>query len=479
MSLDTALDLLAGLVLDDARRWGEAAVPFQWQDARAVLDPESPTPYHFLTRARGGSKTGDLAGMAIAAMLTQLPEASRAYGVAADRDQGRLLLDSIDGYVRRTPMLRGALDLGAYKVTAVRSGTVFEILAADEASAWGLRPGFLVVDEVGQWKETLGPRRLWEAVSSAVAKLPGARMAVLTTAGEPAHWSRKVLDHAIADPLWRVHEVPGPPPWIAPERLAEQRRRLPESIYRRLFDNEWVASEDRLTTAEDLAACTVLDGPLPPEPGRWYVLALDVGLKRDRTVAVVCHGERISRPVADADDLTVGVSVTLDRIETWQGSRLRPVHLQDVEDWITEAAAAYRAEIVLDPWQAVGTMQRLRSRGLRVEEFNFNAASVGRIASTLHLLLRNRALRLPDDAGLLDELANVRLRESSPGVLRLDHDPDRHDDRAVALALAATRIVEHGYILGPTTHAAFETVGDEQLSDYFRDTAPIRFGEMF
>jgi phage FluMu gp28-like protein len=48
---------------------------------------------------------------------------------------------------------------------------------------------------------------------------------------------------------------------------------------------------------------------------------------------------------------------------------------------------------------------------------------------------------LPDDEELLDELANVRLRESAPGVYRMDHDPDRHDDRAVALALAAHHLV--------------------------------------
>jgi hypothetical protein len=50
-------------------------------------------------------------------------------------------------------------------------------------------------------------------------------------------------------------------------------------------------------------------------------------------------------------------------------------------------------------------------------------------------------LRLPDDPELLDELANVRLRESSPGVLRMDHDAGRHDDRAIALALASHRLV--------------------------------------
>jgi hypothetical protein len=41
-----------------------------------------------------------------------------------------------------------------------------------------------------------------------------------------------------------------------------------------------------------------------------------------------------------------------------------------------------------------------------------------------------------------DELRNVRLRETTPGVVRIDHDPDRHDDRAIALALAASKLLD-------------------------------------
>jgi phage FluMu gp28-like protein len=51
--------------------------------------------------------------------------------------------------------------------------------------------------------------------------------------------------------------------------------------------------------------------------------------------------------------------------------------------------------------------------------------------------LSDRLLDLPDDDALADELANVQLREMSPGVYRMDHSADRHDDRAVALALGA------------------------------------------
>jgi len=71
--LNDALDVLSGLVLESGARWGEVAAPFQRSDAAAVLDPESPTPFSYQTRSRGGSKTDDLGGVCIAAMLAQAP----------------------------------------------------------------------------------------------------------------------------------------------------------------------------------------------------------------------------------------------------------------------------------------------------------------------------------------------------------------------------------------------------------------------
>jgi phage terminase large subunit-like protein len=419
---------MSALVLEDGRRWGEAATTVQREDASAILDPASATPYSFLTRSRGYSKTSDLGGVTSVAMLAQLPPRSRLYALAADRDQGRLLVDAVAGYVARTPELRGALEVGSYRVTAPRSGSVLEVLAADAPSAWGLKPAFLVVDELAAWESTAGPRRVWEATSSAVAKMAGTRLVVLTTAGDPAHWSRKVLDHALSDPLWRVHEVPGPAPWLDPARLEEQRRRLRPSVYARLFENVWTASEDRLVSAEDLRACVTLDGPLEPDPRHRYVIGVDIGLKRDRTAVAVCHRE--------------GAVVVLDRLAVWSGSRIRPVKLTEVEEYLLDVSRRYRASVILDPYQAVGLMQRLRACNVTAREYVFAPQSVGRLASTLFTLLHERNLRLPDDEELLDELANVRLRETSPGVVRMDHDPDRHDDRAVAVALAATSLVK-------------------------------------
>jgi hypothetical protein len=82
-------------------------------------------------------------------------------------------------------------------------------------------------------------------------------------------------------------------------------------------------------------------------------------------------------------------------------------------------------------------LQRIRDRGVTVTEWAFTSQSVGRLGATLHMLLRNHRLALPSDQELLDELATVRPRESAPGVLWLDRDAGRHDDRAVSLGLAA------------------------------------------
>jgi hypothetical protein len=434
------LELLAGLVIEDGRRWGDAAVPVQWEDARAAFDPDGP-PYNYLTRARGYSKTQDLAGINVASMLAEAPAGSRLYGLAADRDQGRLLIDSVAGFVARTPELSGAISVDQFKAST-NAGTQLEVLPADASGSYGLRPFRLLVDELAQWAATTGPRKLWEATTSAMAKIPGSRLTVLTSAGDPAHWSHKILEHAYGDPLWRVHEVAGPPPWADAERLAEQRRRLPESSYLRLFENRWTAAEDRLTSLEDLRACVLLDGPLEPVAGGRYVIGLDLGLKRDRTVAAVAHGEK-------AGD---GVRVVLDRMEVWSGTRLRPVNLTAVEEWLLEVALRFnRAKIIADPYQAVGMAQRLRRGGLQVEEYAFSQQSVGRLAVALHTAIRDHRLVLPADEELIDELANVRLRETSPGVLRMDHDSDKHDDRAIALSLA----VEHLATNGPGQGAAF------------------------
>lgn len=440
MTADKSLALLGGLMLDDGRRWADAAEPWQSRDAAAVLDAADPR-YHYLTRPRGGSKTTDLAGVAVALLLTQAPRRSRSYCFAADADQAGLLLDALAGFVDRTAGLAGALTMEARRVVMRDTGATLSVEPSDDASAWGLRPWLVLTDELSAWPDTRRPRRLWEAIVSAMPKVPGSRLVVLTTAGDPAHWSHRVLVGARTSGRWRVSETLGPVPWLDPDDLDEQRRLLTESAYARLMLNRWTAAEDRLVDPDALRDAVTLDGPLDPRPGRRYVAGVDVGLKHDRTAVAVCHAEPVD--VGDGQGGTRRAQrVVLDRLLVFAGTKTRPVQLADVEAALVEVHRAYRARVRLDPWQAVGLAQRLRGRGVHVDEVAFTQQSVGRLASVLHLLLRDRLLALPADDDLLDELANVRLRETAPGIVRMNHDPGRHDDRAIALALAAMFLAE-------------------------------------
>lgn len=457
--VEESLHVLSALVLEDGRLWGEAAEPWQKEDAIAVLDPESDTPNHFLTRSRGSSKTSDLAAIATSILLTQAPERARCYGLAADREQGKLLLNAFEGFVRRTVELAGAFDLQADRIIARHSGASLEILPADAASSWGLLPYFIVVDELAGWYTTQQPRRLWEAVSTAAVKRKECRMVVLTTAGDPAHWSYGILKLARIDPLWHTHEISGPSPWIDARRLEGERRRLTEASYRRLFLNEWTEGDERLTSLGDLELAQILDGPQAWRNEFPYAIGVDLATKRDRTAVAVCHAEPV---LLRQDDEVPNVRVALDRMSVWQGRRDAPVNLTDVEAWIEQASLDYRAPVILDPYQGVLLAQRLRARGIPVTEFNFTSQSVGVLASTLYQLIRNRCLALPkDDPELIDELANVRLRETSPGVFRLDHDPDKHDDRAIAIALAAEVLMKP-----PPRTFVYETFDPAPISQY-------------
>ena len=417
------------LVIENGERWGAAADIVQRADAAAVLDTGSPARYHWLGRSRGRSKTSDVAGMTIAAMLTQLPAGAAMYAAAADRDQGRLLADAIRGYAQRTPELAGQLDVQAARVTALRAGPVLEIMAADAASAWGLRPHWLVCDELANWADVPNSREFYTALTTALPKVPSSRLVVMTTAGDPAHFSRKVYESALGEPdLWRVSDITGPAPWIPASRIEAERRRLLPSQFARLFMNVWTAPEDALVHPDDLAACVTLGGPQPYRPGFQYVVTLDVGLTNDRTAVVVAHAE----PGAEDE----GMRVVLDRLLVWEGSRAAPVDLEQVAGAVYGLCAQYRAPLLYDPAQAVYLAQRLSEHGVHAEQFTFTVTSVGLIATALFTCLRSHNLALPDDRELLDELSHVRLRSNSAGVTRVDHSSGRHDDRAVALGMA-------------------------------------------
>lgn len=196
---EQALGVLAGLVLDDGRPWGAVATADQWSDARAVLDQSAPQRRHWLGRARGHSKTVDAGGLSIAAMLTQLRPGLRRTPRPPTATRRASSSTPSAGFVHRTPGLRGVLDVQAYRLLGPR-GITLDILAADGPGAWGLWPDWLIADEFAPWPDSGNACEMYDALLTALPKVAGSRLVVITSAGDPAHWSHAEYQRALAEP---------------------------------------------------------------------------------------------------------------------------------------------------------------------------------------------------------------------------------------------------------------------------------------
>ena len=458
-----ALDILGLMRLEDGRCWSETAVAYQREHAGAILGRDAPM-QTWIELPRGGRKTTDISGLVLAMLREQVPPMARAYVGASDEEQAREVIDAARGMIERTPELEGEFRITDLVITSARTGASVTALPAD-ASAYGKRAWFVILDEVSNWTETRKSRRFWSTMMSGNRKLSECRTVIISNSGDPGHWSFKRREVARTSPHWRFFSVPGPLPWLTPTDLEILRENAETpSEFDRLHMNVWSASEDRLASIEDLRAATTLPGPLPPQPGTQYVVTLDIGHTFDPTVMAVMHAEE--RPA--------GRRAVLDAIYRWHGRKSAPVDLIEVSAALVDTATRYnRAAIVLDPYSGRQAAQEARAAGLVATEFAFSATSVGRLALSLHQAIRRRVIDLPPDQELLDELASVRLVKNAVGVYRLDSATTRtHDDQAVVLALGVHHLLdldggpEFPIITLPDEAAARNVFGEEVMADH-------------
>lgn len=449
------LALMAGLVLEDGRTWGEVAHDWQREDVAHVARDDGPR-RHYLLRGRGMSKTTDVAALVLALLLAEAPARARLLVFAVDSDQAGIFADTLAGLVHRTPGLAGAVDVAARSVTVRATGATLTVEASDGASAYGARPWLTVVDELGVWPSTANHRRLWSAIVSAVPKVPGARLLVIGTAGSPSGLGAEVWDEAAGSEYWRTSRTPGPSPWWTEADTAATRADLSASEWRRLILCEWAESDDALTSPEDVEACIRATSPsLPPSPRHEYVAALDVGTRRDLTALVVGHAER-----HDA-----GRVVVIDRVLYWRpadtGGR---VDLAEVEASTLRLCHTYRARLRFDRMQAEQLTGNLARAGVTAEEFVFSASGANRLARSLYVALRDRSLSLPDDDETRAEFIATRMIETGPGTVKVQNPPGAHDDIVTAV----------GMVLADLTARTEPTGGRITNPDHLRPSTAAR-----
>lgn len=428
-ALDTAWRSVAGVPLPSQASASQASA-----SQASPLQPESDSPTSlrraWIERPRGHAKTGDMA-VQIAWALLFARRSLRGIAAAADREQAGLVADAVRTLCQANPSLCARLRFRQNVIDNPSNGARLDLISSDVASSFGLTPDFIICDELCHWQN----EGLWHSLASAAAKKPHCLLAVLTNAGSGRGWQWKVRETARLRPDWHFSTLDGcQAPWIRADDLAEQRALLPPSVFDRLWNNRWQDAAGDFVTAAEVAACrdAVLHLQSRGRPGVRYFAAIDYAEKHDLTAAIVLHRET-DRLVVDRLDVAVPTSD-------------RPVLVAWVEDWIAKTAAAFGdVTFVADEYQLLGMLQSLERR-YRILRFPFAA---GKGNHELALLLRRLVVhrqiawyagcgaRSDDPADDLErELASLVVRESSQGMLRFDHPPGGHDDRAFVLAAA-------------------------------------------
>ena len=405
------------IVLEDGRPFGEVMEPWQYQDFEAL---DSGRFLHaFFERPRGHSKTGDIGTEAVAELMLGRP-GSQLFCAAADEDQARLLFDDVTAKFARNPVLAGSVKVTGRDIVVRATGSRLRVLASDAPSAYGLRPDWIAVDELAEWRK----RELWDSLWSATGKRPRCRMLVISTAGwDSTSIGFEVRSMAERESDWYFSSRGQCASWISPAWLDQQRRTLPAHVFARLHESRWVEGAGAYLTLAEVDAIFADDLPPVGEP---MAIGLDLGIRRDRSVISV-----VGR-------LPDG-SVAVESLETFRPSGGQAVDLRDVEASVAATAERYGGPVVTDPWQAVLLAQRLRARGLYVIEYAFGPDSRRKLFATLLDLVRTGRLRAKPHEELRRELLGLEVQESAAG-WRVDHRPGKHDDHVMATALAATQI---------------------------------------
>lgn len=424
----------------EPRAWGTIREP--WQDKLLTHKipifehlagiASKPPRMNFCDILPRGHDKSSLEGRLCTWLLLYSRRPITAYILAADKDQGKLIIRAMAEEAELNPWVADQLTFTGTTVTGP-CGTV-EVLPADVGGANGLRGNLYIFDEVTNWDKPKG-KDLWRTVMSGTAKVNPTVVGVLSNAGYIGSWQEKVLRPLAKSRRWHYHEAPGPQAtWMNAEAIAELRTQLASVAEgRRLYDNKWINAAEELDylSADEVLACfddTRLYRPVGDSRVKNYLVSIDFGPKRDRTVCLVMHRE--------------GALAVVDRMDVWT----TPCDPSEVAAWCKEIKRGFSVrEWVIDPFQLGFLIEQLRRDRCNVHEY-LSRGGAGNYAIAQHLrgFITSGNLRLYPGCGhnLVDEISQLVVKRMGYG-FRIDHTSGNHDDQAVALGMAIVRSLEY------------------------------------
>jgi phage terminase large subunit-like protein len=432
--------------------------------------------------ARKNGKSELLAGVALYLLVADGEEGAEIYGAAMDRDQARKVFDVAMRMVQLSPVLSSVVTVKAHEKRLIyeKTGSYYEVVAADAAGNLGHNPHGIIFDEVLTQKSA----DLWNALRTGMGTREQPLMLAATTAGnDPASFASKEHDYCVkvsekpeTDPTRFVYlrNTPTDADWtdetvwshanpalgdflslqaLRDEALEARQDPTKENAFRQFRLNQWVQQSTRWLSLQhwDLQPNMQMVDELD---GRVCYGAVDLSSKLDITALCWTFPDgdsfqalwRFWLPEARLADLD---RRTGDRGSVWVRDGWLTLTEGDVIDYAqVEAqidADARRfdvREVAFDPWSATQMAQNLQAAGLVMVEFRQGFRSMSEPLKEWQKLIISGRYRHGGNPVMRWMADNLVVRTDPNGNLAPDKSRSHEKiDGAVAAVMALSRAV--------------------------------------
>jgi phage terminase large subunit-like protein len=402
-------------------------------------------------------KTTILSGECINQLLLSPFLSEENYLLGGDKNQAAYLFNHTVKFIQRNPNLESLFKIYKEEIVVISTGARLIVLSSEAATKQGKNPDFFIFDEF--WNQP--DRNLWDTMWLGMAAKPHGKGIIITNAGYDTNsicYNIREMCRSKKFPKYYHYEPVGEAlesltaPWIEQEWVDMERASLPPNVFRRFRLNLWTSEGEAPFMPDEGWDCfkAHLNEKVSCNSG-FHVLGIDFGYKKDLAGAVLVHRNK--------------GKIVVDQIRQWKGSSKVPIPIREVEGYIAEVIRNFSdVEIVADPWQMIGTLQKFQHIGIKTEEFYHTIQNIVKLSKNLYYLLKNIALEIPRHGALEQEMKGLQVLEKSYG-WRIDHEGGGASDLSIALGMASLKAMEKAL--------EDDEIGDEIGDMYFLDKSSI------
>jgi phage terminase large subunit-like protein len=438
----------------------------------------------FILLPRGNGKTTLCGALSLLHLLGPEHEAAGQVIVAAsDREQASIAFNAANRMVRQSATLTRVTDTTASlkKIVHPKSDSILKAISHEAYSKHGMAISALVADEIHAWPT----RELWDVLTSSMGKRDTPLTIAITTAGvgvlglawELYEYAKRVAAGEVDDPSFLpiIFEAPQGCDWqdeaiwhqvnpaladgfrsleemrTAAKRAAEIPAQL--EAFKRLYLNIW--SDGAASPWLDMAIYDEGGAPqdLDAFAGQSCWIGVDLSSTEDLTAVVIAFalegGGFAVFPFFFVPQETLRRRQERDQVPyvRWaeEGHVIATpgavVDYSVVEAFIIDMAERFRVEeILIDRWNATGTINRLTAEGLPVIKFGQGFASMSAAVKELERAILSRGLRHGGHPVLRWNFKNVVIDQDAAGNVKFNKARSAEKiDGAVGAAMAVAR----------------------------------------